>query len=37
MALATLKKVAIMEYQSMMAIFTILEAYLVSKKASEYF
>jgi hypothetical protein len=37
MALATLKKVAIMEYQSMMALFTILEAYLVSKEACEYF
>jgi hypothetical protein len=34
MALATLKKkVAIMEDQSMIALFTILEASLVSKKS----
>jgi hypothetical protein len=37
MILATLKKVAIMVDQSMMALFTVLEASLVSKKACEYF
>jgi len=37
MTLATLKKLAIMENQSMMALFTIVEASLVSKKTCEYF